>query len=546
MMLRNVCLVLATGLLVTAGAVAAPKKRIDVRRDLHPGKVLPAKWEYSTDGGKTWAAEAAEIKGTHTVPARNDAARVTFTIDDPAKIGLLKVKFTSGIGGFAITPAATVEKYNVPTGPTFLRTKIVLNGKETTAGHLPYTLYAHLSIDPTLLEKGVNTLRLSGRWWHKLYSLGEIPTTLQLETMPTDAAVLERLPILGMIGDDYFGVAARAIIPSTFTVAVTPTAPAGPETKHEFPRTRLLKARVPLPTGTEKFRYTVTVHAGGAAKAYGPYEAKAPTRGVGFRFMAAGGTLIYRHSPQGIQKLFELIRTEAPDVFIHTGNYQNCSAWDFMWTRSFLELSQPTLSRIPIFPMSNAMDMISPTSFSKTFFFPPDDKDWGHWTVVIGDVRFVCVEAFSQAHDKSGSGLKWLEGVLTEAKEPYVIVLNGHASHCSPRNYNRVFRDGAKYTLEKISPMLAKYKVTLTIGSIHRAYERVLPPADESVPTILTGYAGGLGWHSRNKENPHSKAFSSDNHYVIFEVKKSGLEMKAINFKGKVIDTYTFKPRDGN
>ena len=72
---RNTSAAFATVLLLTAGAAATPpKKSFDVRGDAHPGKVLPAKWEYSTDGGKTWATEAAKIKGSHTVPGRTDSS----------------------------------------------------------------------------------------------------------------------------------------------------------------------------------------------------------------------------------------------------------------------------------------------------------------------------------------------------------------------------------------------------------------------------------------------------------------------------------------
>ena len=511
--------------------------------DVASGAVLPAKWEYSTDGGKTFGPEAPKIAGTHTVPHRTDAARVTFTVEDPAKIGLLKVVMKSGFGGFAITNAASVDRYNVGTCPTLLNAKIVLNGKETTAGHLPYTLYAYLSFDPTLLNKGANTLQLSGNLWHKNYPKGSVAADMQLEVVPTDRAVLDRLPILGMVGKDYFGLSARAVIPSKFSVAATPLEPAGPEAKHDFPRARVLKARVPLPEGTKKFRYSVSVHAPGASKTYGPYEAKVPTHGTGFRFMAAGGTLVYSQHAQGVERLFELVQAEKPDVFIHTGNYQNCPAWDFMWMNDFLRLSQPALSHIPLLPMANAMEMISPVSFSRTFFFPPDDKDWGHWTVVVGRVRFVAVEAFNQSQDKTDGGVKWLEEVLKNAEEDYVLVLNGHASHCSPGNYNKVFRPGAAHTAAKIDPLLVKYRVTATIGSIHRCYERVEPPADKSVPTILTGHAGGLGWPCRNKPNPYSKAFSTKDHYCIFEVKAGGLAMKAVDFEGNVLDTHTFEPR---
>jgi len=507
--------------------------------------VLPAKWEYSTDGGKTFASEPAKIGGTHTVPKRADAARVRFTIEDPAQVGLLKIAMASGDGAFALTSAASVDRYNVGACPTMMDTKIVLNGQSTDLGLIHNTLYAYLGIDRNLLKKGENTLDLSGTWWHKNYGKGEVPVAIQLEVLSTNLAVLDRPPMLGMVAPTYFGISTRAVIPSSFKVAVTPVDPPGLAVEHSFPRTQLLRTEVPLPEGTKHFRYCVTVEAGGATKTYGPYEVKVPTAGNGLKFMVAGGTL-NRDNGQGMAPLIKAVETLKPDVFIHTGNYQNCNHWDFAWTDGFWRETQPTFARTPLFAMSSPVEMGSPQSFSQTFFFPPDNKDWGHWTVAIGNVRFVAIEAFNQSVDKSGSGVKWFEEVLRDAKEDYLIVLNSHVTHGSATNYFKVWQQGIDHTAAKIDPLMVRHQVTAAIGSIHRYYERIEPPANESVPTIISGRAGGLGWHTRTDgkaPNIASKKLSSDDHYCVFEVTPEGLKMEAVNFQGQVIDKCVFRPR---
>ena len=512
------------------------------------GKVLAAKWEYSIDGGKTFGLEALKITGTPTVTVRDDVARVKFNIDDPAQVGLLKVAMASGRGAFALTAGASVDRYNVGACPTMINTKITLNGQPTDAGHLPNTLYSYLGIDSMLLKKGENTLELHGILWHKNYHRGSVPADIELQILPTDRAALDRPPMLGMIGPDYFGLAARAVIPSTFTVSVTPVDPPGATVDHPFPRTLQLKARVPLPRGTKRFRYSVEVHAGGATTTCGPYEAKAPTSGNGFRFMVAGGTLNRDHGRGVAPLLYAIDHTHRPDIFIHTGQYQNCTHWDFLWTEGFWRETQPTFARTPLFAMSSPLEVGSLQSFSQMFFFPPDNEDWGHWTTAIGNVRFVAIEAFNQSVDKTDSGLKWFEGVLKEAKEDYVIVLNSHVTHGSPTNYFKVFQKGIDHTAAKIDPLMVKYKVTLAIGSMHRCYERVEPPAGESVPTIISCQAGGRGWQLRTEgkpPNPESKKLSSDDHYCLFEVTPEGLKLTVINFQGKTLDSCVFKPRSG-
>ena len=127
-----------------------------------------------------------------------------------------------------------------------------------------------------------------------------------------------------------------------------------------------------------------------------------------------------------------------------------------------------------------------------------------------------------------------------------MLVLNCHVSYCSGENAGRMYRRGLEYTAKHIDPLLVKYKVTATIGSYHQAYERVEPPAEVGVPTILTAQAGGTGWPQRASAvaaNKYSKAARSGNHYCLFEVKKDKLVMQAIDFDGKVFDTREFAAR---
>jgi hypothetical protein len=308
----------------------------------------------------------------------------------------------------------------------------------------------------------------------------------------------------------------------------------------------VLKAKVPLPKGTKGFRYTVTVAASGASQSYGPYEARVPRGGPGFRFIAAGGTAFYKGSSEGVDRFLAKLRQERPDVFIHTGNCQNCNAWDFMWTEDFFRVAQPTFAGIPLLPVASIAEMMSPDSFARTFYFPPADADWSQWTVAIGNVRLVAIEAFSQADDKTGAGVKWLEDVLKNAKEDYVLVLNAHATGCAPIGIGKVLRTGCNHTTVKIDPLLVKYKVTATIGNMYRGYNRIEPPPGEGVPTILTGKAGGylnLSWKITLTRIAQAKAASGDEHYVLFAVKPDCLEMKTVSLSAGVIDTRTFQPR---
>ena len=191
-------------------------------------------------------------------------------------------------------------------------------------------------------------------------------------------------------------------------------------------------------------------------------------------------------------------------------------------------------------------EMASPVAFSRQFYFPPDDKDFAQWTTAIGKVRFVAIETWSMSQDGKGEGLKWLEKVLADAKEEYVVILNPQVSHCSAPNAGHVYRAVCAYTAKHVDPLLVKYKATVAIGGYHTAYERAEPPASIGIPTIMTCFAGGSGKPLHQvyvDQNKDSRATYRGDHFVLFEVQKGKLLMQAMDLDGKVFDTREFMPR---
>lgn len=535
-----------TGLAVAlvAGVLAGrPASAVD---EYARGTPLAAKWEYSMDGGKTFSPQAPTITAKRTADDAADSvtARATFEVADPDAIGLIKLMVGEIDGSVALTDAESIDRYNVGTRPNLTMMKMTINGQPTDAGLSPATLYRYAPIDPKLVKKGANEMTVSGVYW---FQLAEATAgSLRLLTLPANVVELDRLPVITAISDEAFGLAARSLIPAEFTVTVKPLDPAGDETKQKIERTRQLKARLTVPKGTRKLQYTVAVSAGGASKSYGPYEVKMPTTGEGFRFLVAGNTAVYQGGSERLKNVLAKILEVQPDVFIHTGKYVDCTPWDFMWTDLFFNVNPEPLARIPMLPCCGFREMGSPTAFSRSFFFPPEDKDFGCWTVAFGKVRFVAFESWSFSQDKSGESLKWLDQMLSDAKEDYLVVLNPQVSHCSTPNAGRAVRPVTEYVAANIDPLLVKHKVTVTIGGHHTAYERVEPPAGESVPTIMTCFAGGSGKPLQQcyvDENKFSRATYRGDHYVLFEVKKDKLAMQTVGLDGTVADTCEFSPR---
>lgn len=527
-----------------AGAADAPKI-------IPPpaGKSLAAKWEYSSDGGKSFAGEVPVIPITGNPDRKNTyVVRGTFTVDDPARIGGVKVIAGTNTGAFALTSADSVQRRYIGAAPTLVDMKLTVNGKETDAGMFPCRLYGWLTLDPVLLRKGENTVSISAVFWAPGYAKGPTPAELHLETLPADVTVLDRGPTLGTIGEDFFSLTARAQIASEFSITVKPLDPAGAGTQQKFEKSRLLRARVAIPKGTRKFSYSLTVNTGAASKTYGPFEVGVPVFGDGFRFIVAGNTYIYGHSPAELMDFFAKLTEAKPQLFVHSGVFQNVASHDGPWTDDFFRYSHDALTRIPMLVVPGYPDMYSPVAFGQEFYFPTPDGVWDNWTQVFGKVRLIGIEAMSMMED-NGRGLKWIEETLKNAKEDYILVFNSQTPNCSGQNAKYFSKEAVAYISKNVSPLLAKYKVTATIGSYHYVYERSEPPAGESVTTIMTSKAGGLGWPLRTdmrEANKASKvAVGYKNHYCLFEVTRDALVMQAIGYEtGEVIDKVVFQSRN--
>ncbi|MCE5327187.1 MAG: hypothetical protein LLG01_12335 [Planctomycetaceae bacterium] len=515
--------------------------------DPAPGTLLKSDWQYSRDGGKTFSPQAPLIEPDRVQnPAKSSvSAKCTFTIDDPAKIGLLKLRSTAADGAFSLTNDNSIDRYNVGTKPNLLNMKLLVNDKPV-ADLDENVLYRYVPIDPNLLKAGANTITVSGVFWFQLSAAME--AGLALETLPLDLAMLDRPVAVGGIGEDYFGLTARSILPAEFTVAVTPTEPAGAEQKTTFPRGRWLKARVPVAKGTKALKYALTVKTPGGSKTYGPYDLKMPNMGVGFKFVAAGNTAVYMGATDRLKTFMAKVLEVRPDVFVHVGKFVEMPAWDWTWNDVLVGVHPDAFARVPTLALCGIDEMASPMMFSRQFYFAPDDKDFGHWTAAYGKVRFVAIETWSESVSKNpAEAVKWLDDVLSQAKEDYVIVLNHQVPHHSTPNAGRAVRPVMAFVEKYIDPILVKHKVTLTMGGHLTGYERAEPPAGTGVMSIMTCMAGGSGkplQPSYVEQNKCSRATHRGDHYVLFEVKADSLEMKTVDVPtGKVVDTYSFKPR---
>jgi hypothetical protein len=268
----------------------------------------------------------------------------------------------------------------------------------------------------------------------------------------------------------------------------------------------------------------------------------------------------------------KLVLKAHPDFVVNTGNLLEQGSWSFWWEQSYIKPASQLLATVPtlITPCSDDYTGI----FDELHYTPADDSYMHSWTKVIGPVRFIGIDG-NMDWKAGGQNAKWLEEVLSTAKDKFIIVLSGYPGYSSGIN--------SKYTLggrisarDVILPLLGKYKATMMLCSWDPTYERIEPTPDKGVTQIVTGAIGRACWH-RWDTRMGSHAFGSPNgnargtlgkvalpdgsewvgyfgtrHFCVFDVKDNAIELKVLKTAGadadikdlKVLDQKIFKPRN--
>lgn len=121
----------------------------------------------------------------------------------------------------------------------------------------------------------------------------------------------------------------------------------------------------------------------------------------------------------------------------------------------------------------------------------------------------------------------WIAKALAESKARWKIVIGHHPMYSSGRNGNT---EGSRKVLE---PLLIKNKVDLYLAGHDHDYERFAPI--RGVRYVVSGGGGSYLYNFKNIE-AGSLIRLKTHHFLLFEVTKDHVWLKAINRHGDVID----------
>lgn len=219
----------------------------------------------------------------------------------------------------------------------------------------------------------------------------------------------------------------------------------------------------------------------------------------------------------------------APDFWLHAGDVIYPDPLTGSWSAGFFEPFEALGRRSPCYVALGNHDLMGDDGARvlRTFTLPtrPGTDDERMYSVAFGAVRVVVLD--TNARFEAGApGLEFLRSTLSDATEPWLVVMGHHPILSASRQ-----RDRADL-VEHLLPVLERAGVDLYVAGHDHTYQRLRSPG--GMRLVVTG-AGGKSLYSL-RPHPAIEVMHSTYHWCRVDVVGPTLTLRALDLHGTAID----------
>ncbi|MBM3725430.1 MAG: hypothetical protein FJW40_08405 [Acidobacteria bacterium] len=275
----------------------------------------------------------------------------------------------------------------------------------------------------------------------------------------------------------------------------------------------------------------------------------APETAVNFRFTVFGDS----GAGTGEQSQLALrMMAERPSFSIHTGDLVYPSATYAGFQAYYFDTYRDLFRGVPSFPCpgNHDYDLDDGAAYLNVHSLPspgvpPADRG-RYYSFDWGNAHFVSLDSnlpLSDAVERSGGMLQWLDRDLTATSKPWKIAFWHHTPYATGTHENDPL---SRLSRQHIIPILEKHGVQLVFGGHEHAYERTRPlrggraVEDRGIVYVTSG-GGGAGLYAANLR-PFSAVSISAHHYVRVDATPGRLTLTAVKPDGTALDQFNLAP----
>ncbi len=485
-----------------------------------------ASWEYSIDAGETYSTESPTVSTDGEVV--DLISRTTF----PAPAG------TDDIAELHL-------QIIVPYFPWYSTASMAINGVEIERLHPEVGYPTVRGINPAVLVEGVNELTVTDSFVKYGDEPEQLPATAaRLIVMRADDLAFRTGPVLGAFTPEQFTVTCRT---NMVADVVCRARPIGGRDDIVVESDRGLTHRFVIPRGEGDYAYRLEATVGDVTRMteWLPAPTWAEVTDGAMRFAITSD--VQSTSSVWPAHVARLMR-QHPDLILATGDMVSNGRNDDEWDSQFLGPARELLAVTPLYPVEGNHEMESPL-LDELFYTPAVRGEGLTWAQQVGDVLFIAINGLED-YNTGTPNYVWLEGVLAESDAKFIFLLSHYPGFGSNRfggtDENGTPMDYKTWQAQHvIMPLLSRYNATAMVTAHDHFYERTEPEGLDVTAIISGGGGGGLedrreDWRN---QNPDSQVWTSEHHYMLFDVEGDECTMTAYGLTGEVIDTRTWQAR---
>lgn len=227
----------------------------------------------------------------------------------------------------------------------------------------------------------------------------------------------------------------------------------------------------------------------------------------------------------------------APDFWVHAGDVIYPDPLTGSWIAGFFMPFEALASRSPCYVAIGNHDLMGDNGARvlDTFTLPtrPGTSDERMYSFAWGPVRVVVMDT-NFTFDAATPSLAYLKAALSDATEPWVVVVGHHPILSASRH-----RDRADL-IEHLLPVLERAGVDLYVSGHDHTYQRLRTPG--GMRLVVTGGGGKSLYDLR--PHPAVEVMHSTYHWCLVDVVGPTLTLRALDLHGTAIDELVLRKGD--